>query len=219
MTDLNPYAPPTPKADAPVPLRGRLQADGSTGVWQEDGLLVFEKAGGKLPDRCVICNARTDYKLKRIFMWHPPGYYVLMFCGWLIYALVIASVRKFATVELGLCDQHQERRRHGLLIAGLGAGGSVLFMLLMISARVPELTVLSILAGCAFSIVGLRMARVAAVSRIDDTHAWLKVGPEFLASLPTSPDEEPPVRVKKKKKKVKKAAKPDPEREAAEDGS
>lgn len=204
--DYNPYAPPTPIADAPPKARsqGRL---GGARVWREGELMVFEKEGARLPDRCVVCNRDTDYKLKRTFVWHPWWVYILAPMGWLFYAIIASAVRKYATIELGLCDEHQQRRRSGLILTGFGVGASILLLLIASTSRWGGMALVGFVGLIVAIVFGGRMARIATSKKIDDTYAWLRVGEPFLASLPGSPDEEPepPRRIKKKKKK--KAAK------------
>lgn len=162
--------------------------------------MVFEKAGAQLPERCVVCNRDTDYKLKRTFVWHPWWVFVLAPLGWIFYAVIASAVRKYATVELGLCEEHQQRRRSGLIITGFGVGASVLLLLIASSSRWGGMALAALVCLVVAIVLGGRMTRVATSKKIDDTHAWLRVGEPFLASLPDSPDgaPEPPRRVKKK---------------------
>lgn len=202
--DYNPYAPPTALPDEPARRAPSWDRDDTSTAWQENGQVVVPKLGGELPDRCVVCNRPTDYKHKQTFQWHPPAYYVLVCAGWIVYLIVMLIVRKTATVELGLCDEHRVRRKNGLIIAGVGFIGAFAAMLLASSSRWTGLMVVSVVAMIALPLVGTFMARVATVAKIDDTHLWLKAGEPFVASLPLSPDEapaRPPVKKKKKKKK------------------
>lgn len=202
----NPYAPPTLTADEP-PRPPAHRVRGGAGVWREGDLLVLDKTAALFPPRCVVCNRDTDYKLKRIFIWHPRWIYLLAPLGGILYALIAASVRKYATVEVGLCDEHQLRRRSGLLLLGFGVGASVLLLLIASSSRWGSLAIAALAGMIVALVVGSRMSRVAVATKIDDTHAWLRVGQPFLASLPDSPDAAPePPRRKKKKKKATKPA-------------
>ena len=89
------------------------------GVWRDNKTLVMTK-DALLPDQCVKCNAPANgYKLKRKLTWHHPALYVVLFVALLIYVILASALSKRATVFLGLCDQHVQRRRT-LLIVGWG---------------------------------------------------------------------------------------------------
>lgn len=195
MDEFNPYAPPaagTEEPDArPRRKKGKRKKDSDgSGCWQEDRLVVLEKHGGELPDRCVVCNRKTSFKLQRTFSWHNPGVYFLVLAWWIIYFIVAAIVRKTAIVRLGLCKEHQARRKKGLTIAWAGVGGSVLVMFVAFAANQTGLAALAVVSVGVFAFVGGRMARVATASKISDTLVWIKAGVPFVDSLPESPDDD-----------------------------
>ncbi len=73
--------------------------------------------------RCIKCNQPSDGKsLKRNLVWHHPAFYLLIFGGVILYAIVALIVRKKAIVQVGLCPIHRRKRR---LIQTL----SILFLL------------------------------------------------------------------------------------------
>jgi len=192
MPEFNPYAPPTPgteDADARPRRRSRKsrKSDGS-GCWQENGLVVLEKHGSELPGRCVVCNRKTSYRLKKTFMWHAQGLYLLVLAGWLIYLIVAAFVRKSAIVQLGLCKEHQERRKNGLILGWAGAGVSLVMTMIGAGSNSGFFIFAGLLGVLAFAIAGGRMARVASPTKITDTLVWLKAGAPFVESLPDSSD-------------------------------
>ena len=192
MSEFNPYAPPTPgtedgSARPRRKSRKSKRSDGS-GCWQENGLVVLEKHSGELPERCIVCNRNTSYRLKKTFMWHPPGLYLLVLAGWLIYLIVAAFVRKSAVVHLGLCKEHQERRKNGLILGWAGAGTSLVVTMIGAGSDSAFLIVAGILGVGVFAIVGGRMARVASATKITDTLVLLKAGAPFVESLPESSD-------------------------------
>jgi hypothetical protein len=158
-----------------------------TGVWRDKATLVMSK-DARLPDRCVKCNEPTHGRLKRKLTWHHPAIYILLLVAWLIYVIVAMVVRKKATVELGLCDEHlQQRRRNIFISSGLFLLGMVFFVIAMAANDgTPALLGLLLLLGGA--IYGLVTIRVTTPSRIDDRFVWLRgVNENYLDLLPQWP--------------------------------
>jgi hypothetical protein len=159
----------------------------SSGVWRNSSTLVMSK-DALLPDRCVKCNAYTVGRIKRKFSWHHPAFYFLLLFAWLIYLIVAMIVRKRATVDLGICDEHRARRRTyiwmtwGFLL--LGVAGFVLAV--MIDDGTPAaLGFLVFLAGIIFGVIS---TRIAYPKKIDDRFVWLKgVNKDYLDLLPQWP--------------------------------
>lgn len=157
------------------------------GVWRDKSTLVMSQ-GAELPPRCVKCNVPTHLRLKRRLTWHHPAIYILIFVALLIYLIVAIIVRKAATVEMGLCDEHQAKRRRNLLITWslvlVGIAGFVLAVML------EDFTYLlaGFLALVAAMIYGIVAVRIVAPSRIDDRFVWLKgVNKDYLNELPQWP--------------------------------
>ncbi len=196
MDEFNPYAPPaagTEEPDArPRRKKGKKKKDDSdgSGCWQQDGLAVLEKHSGQLPDRCVICNRKTRFRLQRTFTWHNPSVYFLMLAGWIVYFIVAAMVRKTAVVSLGLCKEHRARRTKGLTVLWAGVGVSALVMIMSMWAEARGVAALAVVSLGVFAIVGGRMTRVASASKVSDTLVWIKAGAPFVDSLPESPDDD-----------------------------
>lgn len=142
----------------------------------------------RLPDRCIKCNQPTQGRLKRNFTWHHPAIYLLLLAAWLIYLIVVMVVRKRATVELGLCDEHRQKRWRNILIMwGLLLLGFVCFVLAVAAedGSPALLGMLFIIVGVIFGIVA---ARVVVPSRIDDRFVWLKgINKDYLDLLPQWP--------------------------------
>lgn len=185
MSNYNPYAPPAagfPPQSA-MPPGGAMPGPSDTNAVRQGDLLVIPAKGAMFPDRCIRCNAPAGgYKLKRVFMWHPPAVYFTILAGLLIYAIVAVITRKSATTHVGLCPAHRARRRNGLLLAWLGCIGS--FALMIVGARAGGAVILLGLLGMiGCPVAGILMAKVATPSKIDDHWAWLKVGKPFLDSF------------------------------------
>ena len=204
--DHNPYAPPRAVLGSEEAPRTRQPQGSNEGVtaWQDDGRIVMPATGGELPDRCVVCNKPTDFKRTTRFHWHPQGYYVLLFAGWVGYLFALYFVRRRAVVDLGLCAEHEARRKSGqmLTLAGVGAG----LFLVLLRRFIDEPVVLSLMALTMIVtlVLGYSRSRVARVWRIDESHVWLNAGPAFVRSLPHSPDgdeDEPSPAARKKKQK------------------
>lgn len=157
------------------------------GVWRDKGTLIMTK-DARLPDRCIKCNAPTPTRLKRKLNWHHPAIYILIFVAILIYAIVATVVRKRATVEFGLCDEHVQKRRRNIAItwALVLLGLLCFFVAIAASDGTPALLgLLLMFGGVIFGVVG---TRVAAPSRIDDHYVWLSgINKDYLDLLPQWP--------------------------------
>lgn len=157
------------------------------GVWREKSVLVMSR-DARLPDRCVKCNQPTQERLKHTFSWHHPAIYILLVAAWLIYLIVAMVVRKQATVELGLCDEHKQKRRRNILIMwALLLLGVVCFVIAIAGDDVSPafFGILLLLGGMIF---GLATTRVAVPSKIDNRFVWLKgINKDYLDLLPQWP--------------------------------
>lgn len=159
----------------------------AAGVWRDRATLVMSK-DARLPDRCVKCNEPTQGRLKRKLTWHHPAIYILILVAWLIYLIVALIVRKRATVELGLCDEHLQIRRRNIWItwALVLLGVACLFFAIAAEdGRMAPLGLLLLLGGAIF---GIFAARVTAPTKIDDRFVWLRgVNKDYLDLLPQWP--------------------------------
>ncbi len=206
--EQNPYAPPRVTDEVAPGRQGRSSEDGGN-AWFENGQIILPRFGGELPERCVVCNRSTDFKLRRTVQWHAPGYYFLICAGWIVYLIVLLIVRKTAVLHLGLCDVHQARRKSGLAFLWGGVGAGLLLMLVGSNTRTPALTVLALVGMLAGVIAGATRVRLVTIKKIDEGHVYLTAGEDFMRSLPTSPDSDepaPPPRKRKKKRPAKKVA-------------
>lgn len=176
----NPYAPPSLQADGESYL-GTSPGYGG-GLRREGDLIVIPVAGAAFPPRCVVCNESAVKRLRRRAFWHPQGYYALIFVGWLIYLIVATFVRKRADFEVGLCQQHVERRRNGMLIGWLGSI-ACLGAAAGCASQYPVLAMVFVLGWLGSMIAGVAMVRVVTPKRIDKQYAWLKFDKRFLDSI------------------------------------
>jgi len=161
--------------------------DPNAGVWRDNSKLVMSR-DAVLPMRCVKCNAATSGRLKRNLSWHHPALFILLLVAWLIYLIVAMIIRKRATVEVGICDEHRARRRSFIWITciAIGLGFAGVFLGLMANEGSPALVgVLVLLAGIIFGVIAVR---VTAPSKIDDQFVWLTgVHKDYLNQLPQLP--------------------------------
>ena len=170
MTPQQPYFPPP--------------SHGMNAVWRNNSVLVMTKQA-LLPNRCIKCNAPADEQLKRKLTWHHPALYLLVFVSVLIYAIVAMIVRKTATVNIGLCEDHLSSRRRNLLITwGLGFGSVASFVgAALLEDGTLLLLGITLLLGCA--IYGIVTLRVVVPSKIDDYFVWLKgIDGNYLQQFP-----------------------------------
>jgi hypothetical protein len=187
MSDQNPYAPPIHDDQEPLPrktAKGAKKGKKSL-AWREGDCAVMNNDAARLPKRCVVCNAKVDGdRTTRQFMWHPQWVYFTLLVAPIVYAVAAAATRKSVKVEMGLCYQHQVRRRNGLFMAWGGGLLSLLLIVLGASTDTGALILFGVLMMLVMPLTGARIARVAYPSKITDTRIWLKVGEPFLASLP-----------------------------------
>lgn len=142
----------------------------------------------QLPDRCVKCNAFTNGRLRRKFAWHHPAIYILLLVAWLIYLIVAMIVKKRATIDLGLCDDHRAKRRTYIWITWLLALGGVAGFVLAILANDGTPALIGFLLLLTAIVFGVITTRVTYPSKIDDRFVWLKgVNAEYLDQLPSWP--------------------------------
>jgi len=153
-------------------------------IWRNDSTLVMTKEA-LLPNRCIKCNAPADELLKRKLTWHHPALYLLVFASLLIYAVVAMIVRKTATINVGLCEDHLSSRRRNILITwALGFASVASF----VAASLLEdgtflLLGITLLLACA--IYGIMTLRVVVPSKIDNYFVWLKgIDANYLQQFP-----------------------------------
>ena len=157
---------------------------GTAGVWRDRSTLVMSK-DAQLPDRCVKCNAPTTGRLKRKLSWHHPALFLIILVALLIYLIVAMVLRKSATVEIGLCEEHQAKRRRNIMIGwGLALIGAIGLILGIATedGTYAFLGFLSLVAAVVFAIVAVR---VVVPTKIDDRFVWMKgVSKDYLNELP-----------------------------------
>ncbi len=171
-TSTNPYSAPTASFDGV-----------ETGRCRREGGILVASTQEHFPPRCVKCNAPATMDKPRTFVWHHPGWYLLI--PFVVYVLVGGFVRKKATLVLGLCEQHR-RRRFRLSLASLGVfflGFAGLYM----SARSGDsllllVSSLLILVSLLLRTTAMRIVRPVFINQHE---IRLKgCGPAFLDSLP-----------------------------------
>ncbi len=194
MSDPNPPLPVQPLAYAtPVGYQHNV----SLGPWS-DGPQLITPTSMVLPSRCVKCNADCEgYWLKKTYYWHTPAlFFLIIFPGVLIYAIVAMIVRKSATIEVGLCPVHRKRRFNFIVSAWALAGVAIVLVIVGLGlngSRSTEslgamLALLGIPVLIAAIVMGVVASRVAlSPTKIDARFAWFKgAGAGFLATLPAA---------------------------------
>lgn len=121
-------------------------------------------------------------------MWHNPAYYLLIFIGVLIYAIVAMVVRKTATIHIGVCSTHYEKRRTAIIaswvLMALGLGG-IIFAISYNTGALALIGGLLMLCGIIYGVIA---ARLVTPKKIDDRFVWLNsVDRNYLAQLPQWP--------------------------------
>lgn len=153
-------------------------------IWRDKSVLVMTKEA-LLPNRCVKCNEPTGERLKRKLTWHHPAIYLTVLISILVYVVVALVVRKSATVNVGLCEDHLSTRRRNLMITWILGIAAVLCF--PIAGMLEDVTfvfvgILLILATAIFGTVTLR---VVVPTRIDNDYVWLKgINADYLQDFP-----------------------------------
>ena len=157
-------------------------------AWRE-GKKVVAHSQTSLPARCFKCNHDvTTPPLTRKLYWHPVGYYVLLFFNIIIYAIVAMIVRKRATLDVYLCDQHLQRRKYFLIGGWSGAFLGLIMGFVAIAFNIGWLGLMGIILFLGAIIAGVAGGQVVRTTRIKGDTVWLAgSGKEFLASLPPFP--------------------------------
>jgi len=157
------------------------------GVWQDRNKLVMSR-DAELPLRCVKCNVPTHLRIKRKLSWHHPALYLIIIVALLIYLIVAMILRKSATVEIGLCDEHQAKRRRDVWITITLVVVGILGFALALGFEDVTYLLLGFVALIAALIYGIAVARVVAPAKIDDRFVWLTgINKQYLNELPQWP--------------------------------
>ena len=155
------------------------------GVWRDNTTLVMTK-DASLPDQCVKCNAPANgSRLKRSLSWHHPALYFVILVAWIIYVVLALTLSKRATVYLGLCPEHIQRRKNLLMLgwAMLAIGLVTTFI-----AFANEYVGFGLIGLISFVVAVFWLvivSRVVKVKKIDDRYVWLTgIDANYLAQLP-----------------------------------
>ena len=182
-----------------LPAHGRCPECGNPydkfgGVWRSGKTLIMGKSV-LLPRRCIKCNAPVDeLTFKRKLSWHHPLVYLLLLLGCffggglLLYILVAYLVSKKAVIFVGLCPQHEGKRRVLMVVFGVLFAAAILMIYTAFAVEHPgpALAAGVSLVGC---IVMAYVVQSVTTKRIDEHFIWLRgVHTEYLAELPELPD-------------------------------
>jgi len=199
----NPYAPPQSRTDAPQ--------DDAAGLAGHRGLVRMTR-DGRLPDRCIRCDAPAQgYRVNRRLYWRPAWWRV---AGWvalpllfvvsgaapvLVVAFWVALLgfavvdavflRRKVEVEIGLCRRHR-RLRSG--VVGAFVASWVLLIGWLVSSvwgfrPVEHAAFWAIV--CAMLVLGIWAGLLyrLGVARMTEEHIWLRgAGRPFRESLPAA---------------------------------
>jgi hypothetical protein len=176
-TEINPYAAPSDDNDP-----GGQGRDGDDDRAYRDGdMLMVPRFGSRLPRRCCVCNAKArENALKRQLYWHPQWVTFLVLVSPLIYVIVSLVIRKNATVEVYVCDEHKRRRTNGIVLMIAGTLAAV--MIGVVGQSGPTALVGAIVFLVAI-IGGALMMRTVTPAKMDEQYVWLKVGKPYLESV------------------------------------
>jgi hypothetical protein len=154
--------------------------------WREGKVLVM-RVGSGLPARGVKCDqpALQPMKEKKLW-WHHPAWYLLILINIILYAVVAMFVRKKATVAIGICDDHDNRRRSLSLVAWAFFAVSLALIFGGLHIDRGALIVMGALGLLLSIIVGITASRSAYPAKITNEEVHLKgCGAAFLDSLPS----------------------------------
>ncbi len=158
------------------------------GTWREGSTLVMSK-DASLPDYCVKCDAPADgFRLKRNFSWHHPALFLVVLVATLVYLILAMVLRKRATVYLGLCREHYEKRRTFLIAGFVILAVSFALIFGAIASDYPAFALLGLVGILASAIWLTFVARVVTVKKIDDRFVWLTgINENYLSRFPPLP--------------------------------
>jgi len=157
----------------------------SGGVWRDNSTLVMVKEA-PLPDRCVKCNAPANgVRLRRRLAWHSPVLYLLIFVALLIYAILAAVLSKRATIYIGLCAEHFQRRRKKIAVGWILLAGGLISIIVGFAYEYPIIGLLGF-AVFLFALIWLIViSRVVTPKKIDDRLVWLNgINSAYLSQFP-----------------------------------
>jgi MFS family permease len=180
-TEPNPYQ--SPVADAEV-IESPFAAGAASGagVWREGQLLVMHKMA-QLPNVCLRTGEAADRRVTRKLQWHHPAIVLLVFAGVLIYLIVALVTMKKATIEIPISNRWMRGRNTRLAIAiGIGLIGVALFIAGFVGETNQLLShevfmtflIGGIVVGVGGLIAAVIVAPIISVSKITDTHVYLK---------------------------------------------
>ncbi len=162
----------------PPPMHG-LQT-----IWRDNSILVMTKEA-LLPNRCVKCNEPAGERLKRKLTWHHPAIYLTVLVSILVYVVIALVLRKSATVDVGLCEEHLSTRRRNLAITWALGIAAVLSFPFGALREDPTTIFIGVVLLLATAIYGIITLRVVVPTKIDDHFVWLKgVSPDYLREFP-----------------------------------
>lgn len=158
------------------------------GVWRHFSQLVMTK-DAQLPDRCTVCNVPANgLRLKRNLYWHPPAWYLLICAGLLFYAIAALIVRKKASIEIGLCQIHLQKRKRAIAITWLLIGISILVAILA-TVKSPTLILAAAAIFMGALIYSILAVQPVTPAKITDRLVYLKgVSPAYLNMLQELPN-------------------------------
>jgi len=186
MTQLtiDPYAPP----EAVVEGRG---SEADQEIWREGKFVVCAR-DAHLPDRCAVCNEPAQgYGFLKKMTWHSPWFFLLILANLLIYLIVALCVQKTAKIRIGLCPRHRARRERGLWVGFLGLAVSIVCLASPALVVYPDgglardvVPMVGLVGLVLCPILGVLMTQLVRPRRVDQDHAWLRVGKPFASSFP-----------------------------------
>lgn len=155
------------------------------GVWRDQSTLVMT-LDATLPDYCVKCDAPANgFRLKRNLSWHEPALYLLLLIAWIIYLILALALRKQATVYLGLCQEHYQRRRNFLIAGWAAMAFGLVSTVMALASDYPAFALLGIFIFLASIIWLALVARLVNIKKIDDRYVWLTgIDANYLARFP-----------------------------------
>ena len=162
-------------------------APAPTGACRDGKTLIIPR-GASLPASCVKCGQPAQTPWVKKFAWHTPWlYFLIIFPGLLIYAIVAMIVQKKIELKIPLCDFHHAERKRWMIIGticivGCIPVGMIVSMALNFDAWVGWLVGFVMLIA---SVVFFGMSSLIKPTKIDDHAGEFKgAGEAFLNMLP-----------------------------------
>ena len=169
--------------------KGYTEKDWKSQCWREGKILVTTP-NMELPKRCIKCNLPIEEPMiVQNYEWHHPKYFLYIFATPFAYIAVRRSVIKKAKITVGLCHEHNIKRKIGNMLGWFGFFSGLFLTILGVYFDSMFLLGFALVYFSAMVIIGLCISRLVYPRKIDEYNCYLTgCGDNFLDSFPSFPN-------------------------------